>query len=191
MIIEFSVYDTPYFSIEHLLDSEENRFLINDFMVMNDAGGLEDYLKYQAEYDELNNNSRTYLVKDIITGELVGYFSLRTGLITIQVSGDSFDSFPAIEMANFAVNKKYKDSHPDVIKLGANIFENFILPISRCMAKYIGVSSLYIYALPEAKLIQHYQKMGFSRLPESQEQFVQYHVKPKYDAGCIFMYQIL
>lgn len=73
MIIEFSVYDTPYFSIEHLLDSEENRFLINDFMVMNDAGGLEDYLKYQAEYDELNNNSRTYLVKDVITGEFIVY----------------------------------------------------------------------------------------------------------------------
>lgn len=26
---------------------------------------------------------------------------------------------------------------------------------------------------------------------ENAEQFVQFHVKPKYDDGCIFMYQIL
>ncbi len=33
--------------------------------------------------------------------------------------------------------------------------------------------------------------MGFSRLPEHQEKFVQRHVKPKYDEGCIFMYQVI
>lgn len=70
-------------------------------------------------------------------------------------------------------------------------FEFFVLPIVKCMAKYIGVNSLYIYALPEQKLIEHYGKMGFSRLPPKQERFVQHHVKPKYDEGCIFMYQVL
>ncbi|MBR6198758.1 MAG: hypothetical protein IKQ61_00690 [Spirochaetales bacterium] len=191
MIVEFSVYDTSDYSVEHLLDSSNNLRLIQEFEVGNQAGGLEDYLKYQAENDERNNNSRTYLVKDVVTGELVGYFSLRTGLITIQVTGDSFDSFPAIELANLAVNKKYKDAHPNATELGFYTFRKFILPISRCMAKYVGVNSLYIYALPEEKLIRHYQKMGFSRLPASQEKFVQHHVKPKYDEGCIFMYQIL
>ena len=106
MIVEFSVYDTPDYSVEHLLDSSNNLRLIQEFEVGNQAGGLEDYLKYQAENDERNNNSRTYLVKDVVTGELVCYFSLRTGLITIQVTGDSFDSFPAIERANLAVNKE-------------------------------------------------------------------------------------
>ncbi|WP_295058143.1 hypothetical protein [uncultured Fibrobacter sp.] len=48
-----------------------------------------------------------------------------------------------------------------------------------------------IYALPEEKLIEHYHTMGFSRLPEHQEKFVQRHVKPKYDEGCIFMYQVI
>lgn len=46
-------------------------------------------------------------------------------------------------------------------------------------------------ALPEEKLIEHYHTMGFSRLPEHQEKFVQRHVKPKYDEGCIFMYQVI
>lgn len=48
-----------------------------------------------------------------------------------------------------------------------------------------------IYALPEERLMNHYKKMGFSRLPEAQEKFVQNHVKPKYDEDCIFMYQPL
>ena len=43
----------------------------------------------------------------------------------------------------------------------------------------------------EDYLIEHYQTMGFSRLPEQQEKFVQRHVKPKYDEGCIFMYQVI
>ncbi len=62
--------------------------------------------------------NRTNLVKDALSGELVTYFSLRTGLITIQIQGDSFDSVPAIELANFAINKRYKDSHPETQKLG-------------------------------------------------------------------------
>ena len=191
MIVEFSVFDTPYFSIEHLFDSDANAHLIEGFEAGNGAFGLENYLKYQAADDESKGNSRTYLIKDKLTGELVGYFSLRTGLITIQVQGDSFDSFPAVELANFAINKCYKDSHPDVVRLGAYMFDNFIIPLARCMAKYVGVNSLYIYALPEEKLIKHYGKMGFSRLPSEQERFVQCHVKPKYDEGCIFMYQTL
>ena len=60
-----------------------------------------------------------------------------------------------------------------------------------CLAKYVGVNSLYIYALPETRLIEYYKKLGFTRLPKKQEQFVQYHVKPQYDEGCVFMYQTL
>ena len=191
MITEFSVFDTKDFSVEHLFDSPENIYLITEFEAGNNAFGLAEYLKYQSAKDEKENNSRTYLVKDILTGELVGYFSLRTGLITIQVKDDSFDSFPAIELANFAINKCYKDSHPDISALGFYIFRKFILPIVNCLSKYVGVNSLYIYALPNERLLNYYKKLGFSRLPKEQEIFVQHHVKPKYDDGCIFMYQTL
>ena len=116
---------------------------------------------------------------------------MRTGLITVQVSGNEFDSLPAIELSNFATNETYRQNHKELKNLGFHIFDVFILPITRCMAKYIGVNTLYIYALPNDKLIKHYKSMGFSLLPDNQEKFVQAHVKPKYDAGCRFMYQIL
>jgi len=191
MIVEFSVYDTPAFSVEHLFDSPENQTLVENFNVSNEALGLELYLKEQSIADETNKMSRTYLVKDKVTGELVGYFSLKTGLITLQVFKDTFESIPAIELANFAVNNAYRKNHPGIKRIGYFIFLSFIRPLAESIGKFIGVNALYIYALPQEKLIEHYKTMGFSRLPIEQEKFVQSHVKPKYDEGCIFMYQTL
>ena len=130
MIVEFSIYDTPAFSIEHLLDSPENINLVETFNVSNDALGLELYLKEQSVADETNKMSRTYLVKDKVTGELVGYFSLKTGLITLQVFKDTFESIPAIELANFAVNNTYRESHPGIKRIGYYIFLSFIRPLA-------------------------------------------------------------
>ena len=48
MIVEFSVYDTEAYSVEQLLASPENRELIKDFKVGENAYGLERYLKEVA-----------------------------------------------------------------------------------------------------------------------------------------------
>ncbi len=189
MLAEFSVFDTPSYSVEHLFDSPENETIVSHFIAPNNAAGLEAYLKNASANDERTNYARTYLVKDKQTKELACYFSLRTGLITLPVAGEAFDSIPAIELSNFAVNDAYRKNHPEARSIGRYSFEMFVLPIVRCMARYVGVYALYIYALPSDRLIDHYALMGFSRLPPEQEQFVQVHVKPKYDEGCIFMFQ--
>ncbi len=191
MLVSEEKFDTEAYSVEHILEVSDHKKLIDTFTVGNDAEGLKDYLQYAAISDEKIHLARTYLVRDKSTGELACYFSLRTGLITVQVDGNDFDSLPAIELSNFATNDSYCKKHPDVHSIGRYTFEHFILPISRFMAKYIRANSLYIYALPNDRLIQHYSTMGFSLLPEEQEKFVQSHVKPKYDAGCRFMYQTL
>ena len=53
------------------------------------------------------------------------------------------------------------------------------------------LQDLNIYALPENNLINYYQSLGFSRLSPEEEDFVHQHVKPSYDEGCYFMYQII
>jgi hypothetical protein len=179
------------FVVEHLFTSPENHDLIQSFSVGKSAKGLEIFLKEVAEREEGEKQTRTYLIKDRITGELVCYFSMRTGLVTLQVDGDAFDSLSAVELSNFAMNQIYKANHPNAKRLGSYFFKRFILPLAQFVSEYVGVSTLYIYALPEDKLMNHYKKLGFSRLPEEQEKFVQNHVKPKYDEGCIFMYQPL
>lgn len=111
---EFNL-DTEEFSLEHLLDSKKNFDLIKQFSVPNNAAGLENYLKNSALGDENENYARTYLVKDKDTDEIVCYFSLRTGLITMQISNSSmgqFDAIPAIELSNFAINENYRKEHP-------------------------------------------------------------------------------
>lgn len=179
------------FIVEHIFQSDENQKLIKSFTVGNDAIGLELYLKEVAGKEELDKQTRTYLIKDKFSKELACYFSLRTGLVTLQVENEAFDSLSAIELSNFAMNHSYKSSHPNVKKGGSYFFKRFIRPLAEYVSEFIGVSTLYIYALPEQKLIEHYKKMGFSRLSPEQEKFVQMHVKPKYDEGCIFMYQTL
>lgn len=185
------IFSSQTFDLEHIDESSENISLLDAFVVGMNAEGLELYLKEYAMDDETNNLSRTYLVKDRSTGEVSAYFSLRNGLITQQVTSESFDSIPAIELSNFAVNAAYKRNHPEIGKLGAYVFKTFVLPIVKYVSEYSGVNSLYIYALPEPKLIDHYIKMGFHRLSVEDEQFIYEHVKPQYDEGCIFMFQII
>lgn len=178
--------------LEHLFDSKENMELIADFSVSSNATGLENYLKNCAGSDEYEKNARTYLVKDEVSGEIVGYFSLRNGLIPIRIQdceNECFDTLPAIELSNFAVNQKYKNTHPASSKFGLLIFGEFILPLVKEIGRFSGVNTLYIYALPNDRLISHYETMGFERLPKYEETFVHFHIKPKYDKDCIFMSQ--
>ena len=113
MKIESVTIENEIFYIEHLSDSIEDVRLVSDFKALNGAKGLENYLKYQALDDEKSRNARTYLVKDKLTDELAGYFSLRSGLITIQAYQESFDTIPAVELSNLAINGEYRENHKD------------------------------------------------------------------------------
>ena len=177
------------FIIEHLNDSVENRRLQSAFSAGKNATGRERYVKAQAIRDEQSNESRTYLVKDALTGDLACYFSLRTCLVPVAITKSLFATIPAIELSNFAVNENYRRSQKAVKKIGVFVFLNFIIPIVRHVSSFVGAKWLCIYALPISKLLEYYEKLGFARLDEEREAFVYSHVKPKYDKDCIFMYQ--
>ena len=179
------------FIIEHLNDSVENRRLLNAFSAGKNATGLERYIKEQAIGDEISNESRTYLIKDALTGDLACYFSLRTGVVPVAITKSLFSTIPSIELANFAVNENYRCSQKAVKKIGVFVFLNFIIPIVRQVAAFVGAKWLCVYALPIPKLLEYYEKLGFARLDEEREAFVYSHVKPKYDKDCIFMYQAI
>lgn len=182
------------FYYEHLFDNPNNLEQIKNFAIRERSGfGLELYLKETAAFDEEHLLNSTYLVKDKKSHDIVGYFSLKTGLFTVEsptIEG-YFDTIPSVELSNFAVNALYRANHPEVKQIGEILFRSFILPTVQHIQNFVAVKALYIYALSEDKLISHYQKLGFSRLDDEEEKFVHSHVKPKYDADCIFMYQIL
>ena len=177
------------FFVEHLTDAPDTLRLLDAFSSQGKASGLEMYLKELAVKDEKAHESRTYLVKDALTKELAAYFSLRSCLIPISVTKELFDTIPAIELSNFAVNERYRARQRAVGKIGAYTFVNFIRPLALQASTIIGAKWLCLYSLPEMKLIDYYSTLGFTRLDKERELFVYSHVKPKYDENCIFMYQ--
>lgn len=75
------VFEHKTFTYEHLNSSPVNEILIQDFSIKNPAGqNLARFLKELAPHNESTNADRTYLIKDKVTKEIVGFFALRNGL---------------------------------------------------------------------------------------------------------------
>ena len=186
------VFEHTTFTYEHLTASLDNEILIQDFLIKNPAGkNLARFLKEIALHNELSNADRTYLVKDKTTNEIVGFFALRNGMFALKAADGRIFNIPSIELSNFAVNDSYREKNPEMSKIGEAIFRSFIVPLAKHIQTLTGAQALYIYALPEERLINHYGSFGFTRLAEEDERFVYDRIKPAYDEDCIFMYQIL
>jgi len=185
--------DNGVFYCAHI--SPEDSRDIADFTVGAPEGmGLVNYIQRSALQDENAGRMRTYIVRDNLTGELVGYFSLKAGLISYEerrfLWNTDFDTIPGIEIADFAVNGRYIQAHPKSKETGFVIFNTFIKPVIEKAAEYVGAEIIYIFALPYPKLLLQYQeRYGFRRLPRKSEARLHRRIKPRYDEGCVFMFQ--
>ena len=184
------------FYCDHLGTSKNDIADIQNFSVKDVRGeGLANYLKNIAVDDENNGVMRTYLARDNHSSELVGYFSLKAGLISFNEDStgvvSDFDTLPGVELANFAVNNAYVSKHPKLKGIGFTIFTDFIKPFVKDIAKLLGVKFIYIFALPFERLIKQYGRYGFQRLDPKHEVELHRRLKPRYDSECIFMYQML
>ena len=190
------ILQNDLFYCNHLGASENDERDIKDFTVIDSNGeGLISYLRYLAFPDEDSGTMRTYIVRDIYSSELVGYFSLKAGLISVNEvhteNGESFDTIPGVEVTNFAVNNTYIRNHPDMKGIGLIIFNDFIVPIIENASKSIGIKIIYIFSLPFERLINRYHSYGFLRLDSESENELHKRLKPNYDEECIFMFQQL
>ena len=185
------------FRYEHLVSNPKNLEDIKSFFVAKKTGkSLENYLKTLAEAEESDRSNRTYLVRDKETNEIAAYFSLHTGSFTLKDTEQSDEdaekyTVPSVELSNFAVNSAYRERHPEIKGIGEQVFRRFIIPTVNYGAELFGIQAIHIYALPQDELLEHYSTFGFSRLPPEMEAYIHSHIKPAYDEGCIFMYQIL
>ena len=208
------VLQTELFHCCHL-DPCEDRKDVRNFTVRDEKGaGLLSYIQQQASFDENSGIMRTYIVRDNETSEVVGFFSLKAGLVSCnehdvpvldEVTGAPvidpstgsvktnrvFDTLPGVELADFAVNQSYIRSYPHQKGVGFVMYEQFILPLIRKAAELIGIKLIYIFALPYDNLIARYEKYGFMRLEEPAESELHTRLKPQYDESCIFMFRML
>lgn len=122
------ILQTEILYCKHIGESENDERDIKNFSVRDAKGkGLINYLKRSAFSDERSGSMRTYIVRDTATDEMVGYFSLKAGLISYNehdvpvldeetedkihdsltgkpVTRHVFDTLPGIEPANYAIN---------------------------------------------------------------------------------------
>ena len=187
---EFVLEDED-FECYHFSDLDES--CLKKFSIHSPTGqGLLLYLKNMAKDEEKNHFSRVYIIIKKTTKEVVAYFALRAGFVSVPIEGTTkFDSYPGIELEAIAVNDTFRQKYSEIRGIGKMIFVDFVVPLARLAAKIIGVHTLYIFAIPEEKLIRHYESWGFVRMKEDNEDFVHQHIKPKFDDDCIFMYQTL
>lgn len=201
-----TILQDDLFYCSHLGASDKDEEDIKQFTVRDKKGaGLLKYIQCYAFPDEDAGIMRTYMIRDNSTSELVGYFSIKAGLISlneheeINVNSDTgeetrkivFDTLPGVELANFAVNNSYIKKYPENKGVGLIMFQSFIMPIIKQAAETIGIKILYLFALPYQKLISRYKDYGFSRLDDPYEDQLHSRLKPSYDESCKFMYQRL
>ena len=194
------VLKNEMFYCEHLTLSRDTMRDIDDFRVTLESGvGLMEYLQDYAFHDEERKIQRIYLVRDIITDELVAYFGLRAGLMStnehiIVENGEEssvFDTISGVELAEFAINEVYSSKHPQRKGCGLIIFHDFIMPIVRKVSSLVGCEILYGYSVDkDGKLLERYiNDYHFKRLKPESEKKLHHRLKPRFDAGCIFIYQ--
>ena len=159
------------------------------------GAGLVAYLQRQALTDELRGTMRTYLVRDNFTDELVAYFSLKAGLVSVNEKRDGenveFDTVPGIELANISMEGGFRKAHPEARGCGRAIFNDLVLPVVEQAAELVGIAVLYIFALPEKRVMANYEDYGFRRLRDESGQPLHARLKPRYDQQCVFMYTML
>ena len=190
------ILQNDLFYCNHLGVSENDEKDVLSFSVKDSNGeGLVRYLRYMAFPEEDAGTMRTYIVRDNFSSELVGYFSVKAGLISVNEvhteDEETFDTIPGVEIANFAVNDTYLQNNPELKGTGLIIFNDFIVPVIQEASKSVGVKIVYIFALPFERLINRYREYGFLRLDSTSEDELHKRLKPNYDENCIFMFQQL
>ncbi|PXX73651.1 hypothetical protein [Dielma fastidiosa] len=136
---------------------------------------IKEFRSYRFEYGEtfiknevkyyLENNTRyvTYLVKSKTNDDILAYFTISASAIFWEPCGNMIKN-PAIEINFFSLNDKLTMSDKKPIKgLGKLVFEEFVLPTIKTISKYLGVSTIILFAIPSLndKVINAYKKMGF------------------------------
>lgn len=178
--------------------------------------GLEQYLKHQAWEDDLTNKTRVYLVKTRFTKEVVSYFALKAGMISVNSlqrdvqreqkalqNGIKLvpDTISGIEISHFAINDAYRKKHStkrqSLKGLGEYIYPQFIYPLIYKAATLIGAEIMYMYAAdstqndehPSFSLVKYYERLFEVKTVTDVDNYKP--VTSYYDGDCIFMYKWL
>lgn len=172
------------------LSQDTNSYEFKMFRVQHDETQLGSYLKKLAKKHDASGDNRIYLVRSVVTKQLIAWFGLKAATLPYNDITSSF-LVPAVELTHFAVDERAKRNvvNSGGMRTGEFIFWNFIIPIVREASQLIACKDLFIFAIDNPKLISYYKNiLGFKEIKDTDEtQFFEY-AAPDYDEGCRFLY---
>ncbi len=185
-----------------LLSAKTDISDVDDFLITKASGKhIEDYIKDQAFRDQRTGVNRTYLVRDIETNEIAGFFSLKAGMaFNDEVEDKDANNFskllnilPGVELSYLGVNENYVKQHADAKGLGAFIFKRFVFAAIADLRQFVGVRMLYGFSVEnEGPLMDRYLTVyGFARMPKEVETEMHQRLRPNIDDDCTFVYMFL
>jgi len=139
---------------------------------------FNEYLQHKF----LNDGAAIHYVINSDYDSLVAYFSLLATSIFLEEIDETIDSnmIPAIELKMIALDKEHRKSNLSE-RLLADVYDLVVEYLN-----YVGAKALILYSVPIEKVVQIYERHGFSKMPDS---FTMY--KSEFNQGCVPMYQML
>ncbi len=125
------------------------------------VASLDHWLRRRALADEEDGTSRTYVVS--VAGRVVGYYTLATGIVTLERSADRRprgrpDTIPVMVVSRLAVDKAHQGEG-----LGMALLRDAVLRAQQAAALG-GIRAMMAHALSEPTR-RFYEGCGFSPSP--------------------------
>lgn len=148
-----------YLGIEdiRLNDDEQTLRDVGDFCCGADDP-LNTFLHSEAFDYNSNGHGNTYLVRDIDSGDIISYYTLKASAMQIKIEkNEKIESIASIELARFAVDYRYQNQ-----TYGRLIFLCYIIPKMLDVKEIIGLRNIIVFVdeLNEGA-IRFYKNLGF------------------------------
>lgn len=115
------------FSPEALTSNKNNKKLLSEFVSKKKNNSLESYLRNDAWDEDLNGETRVYLVKDK-EGKVAAYFSIKCGLIVGENLDEKLtdDQLSFVDGVIMAIKANDKEMKENMYAAGIELFPDYI-----------------------------------------------------------------
>lgn len=163
-----------------LNDDEQTLREVGDFCCGADDP-LNTFLQSAAFDYNSNGHGNTYLVKDIESGNIIAYYTLKASAMQIKKEeNEKFESVASIELARFAVDHRYQNQ-----TYGRLIFLCCIIPKVQDVQRIIGIRNIIVFVDElNKRAIRFYKNFGFFLGSEE----VSNYIEEDFNEKCKIMY---
>ena len=146
---------------EEVFDLDEHNEYLDDFVCLAEEQALSEYIQGDASHDQIEQLTKVYLIFALENGKkkLVAYYTLKAmSYAQRDYDSNGTKTIPCIEIAQIAVDSKYRGAH-----IATNLFFENILPKALEVSRLIGCKAMFVFSLNEHSS-RFYDSLGFEKV---------------------------